>query len=256
MLKQITAPDHVASFSLSGTLSSGDVREYSAVLGHKLQEHDQVGLLVDMTGMADMSKQALIDGFKADTELLGHLKQIGHCALVSDKQWLQGAVSLAQQFLPTLRLRVFASTQHDQALAWAAQTLARPTSTPAAIRFLPTNRDDVLAFEVDGLMTAGEMPDVIRHVDGQLAAHDKLRMLARIKNFDGFEPSILTQSGLIPMKFSAMKKVERYAVVGAPGWMRKLVTTMAPVIPGMTMRTFDAGDEADAWAWLEAAPAD
>jgi hypothetical protein len=54
------------------------------------------------------------------------------------------------------------------------------------------------------------------------------------------------------MKLAAIQKMERYAIVGAPGWMGKAVETINTVFPDIDMRTFAADREA--WAWLGAKP--
>ncbi|MEO6823824.1 MAG: STAS/SEC14 domain-containing protein [Nitrosospira sp.] len=98
------------------------------------------------------------------------------------------------------------------------------------------------------------MPGVIKEFETFLAHHDKVRMLNRMKHFGGIDPSALMQNGLVSMKLAAMRKVERYAIVGAPGWIRKIIETLNPAFPDLDMRTFPADQEDQAWAWLDASP--
>ena len=63
------------------------------------------------------------------------------------------------------------------------------------------------------------------------------------------------QGGLVSVKLAAMQKVERYAIVGAPGWMSKIIETINPAFADIDMRTFPADLEAEAWAWVGAEPA-
>ncbi len=254
MLKQVSAPDHVIALSLDGKLTGEDIQAYQSIFERKLQQHPQVGVYIDLTALSDMSANALVEGAKADMELFSHTSQLNRCALVSDKEWPQTIVSFAQQLFPVLDMRIFPSSRSEEALIWAADTSAAPVSKGAAIRFLPTTKDNVLAFEVDGVMSSEEMPGVIRKLEDFFAGQSKVRLLNRMKHFGGFDPSILMQSGLFSMKLSAMEKVERYAIVGAPGWMRKVIDTMNPFFPDIDMQTFPADREDDAWAWLEAEP--
>jgi hypothetical protein len=124
------------------------------------------------------------------------------------------------------------------------------------MRIVPTSKDDVLAFEINGVISSAELPGVIGQINAFLGRHDKVRLLGRIKHLGGFDPSIFMQSGLVSMKLAAMQKVERYAVVGAPGWMNRVLETVNPAFPDIDMRTFPADREADAWAWLGAAPSE
>ncbi|MGO1693277.1 MAG: STAS/SEC14 domain-containing protein [Marinobacter sp.] len=252
MLKQLPAPDHVIALSLDEKLTGEGILEYRSILENKLKQHAQIGIYIDLTTLSDMSANALIEGTKADIELFSHLDQLSRCAFVSDKEWPQTIVSFAQQLFPVLDMRVFPSNQSEEALKWAADSSEAPATKGAAIRFLPTSKDNVLAFEIDGVMSSEEMPSVIQTLDDFLAGHDKVRLLNRMKHFGGFDPSILMQSGLFSMKLSAMEKVESYAIVGAPSWMRKVIGAMNPIFPDIDMQTFPADKEDEAWAWLEA----
>lgn len=102
-------------------------------------------------------------------------------------------------------------------------------------------------------MSADEMPEVIDSLESFFADHEKVRLLNRMTHFAGFDPAILIQrQGLFSMKLAAIKKVERYAIVGAPNWMSKLIHAMQPVFPNMQMQTFAADREDEALQWLEA----
>jgi len=252
MLKQVPAPDHVIALMLDGKLTGEGIEKYHSILEEKLQQHAQVGIYVDLSGLTDMSANALIEGTKADLQLFSHLKQLHRCAFVSDKEWPHALVFCAQQLFPVLELKVFPTEQSEDALQWAAQTHATPVVRQPAIRFLPTSKANVLAFEIDGLITSEEMPDAIKYLEGFFAAHDKVRLLNRMKHFGGFDPSILMQSSLVSMKLSAMNKLERYAIVGAPSWMRKIISVINPLFADIDMQTFSANQEDAAWAWLEA----
>lgn len=64
------------------------------------------------------------------------------------------------------------------------------------------------------------------------------------------------QAGLIPMKLAAIQKVERYAIVGGPGWLRKAVEAVNPLFEEIDMRTFAPEEEEAAWEWLGARSAE
>lgn len=122
------------------------------------------------------------------------------------------------------------------------------TTTPA-IRLLPTSSGNVFNLEVNGVLDGESMQPVIDELNKLFEQHDKIRMLTHIKHLEGISPDLLMQSGLISMKMAALKKVERYAMVGAPGWMSTVISAMNPLFD-MDMRVFE--DEADAWEWVGA----
>ncbi len=252
MYKQLTAPDHVLAMHLSDKLTGDDIKQYKPILEDKLKKHAHMNMLVDFTGLSDMNADALIAGTKADLKLLSHIEQFSRFAFVSDKEWPQAIINFIHPLLPTLEMTVFTSDQSDQAMKWAAELPEVPKSQPPAFRFLPTSKDDVCAFEINGVISAKEMPGVIKKFTTFLEHHEKVRLLNRIKHFGGFDPMIFMQSGLVSMKLAAMKKVERYAIVGAPDWIRKIIETVNPASEDMDMRTFSKDQESEAWVWLGA----
>lgn len=254
MFAQLAAPDHVLAFRLSGKVTGKDIKRYKNLLEAMLAKHGAISLCVDITGLSDMEGDALIAGMKADLELLSHLRQFQRCALISDKQWPRVLTGFFGPLFPNFDMKSFAPEQYDEALEWASELPAMPKADTPAVRFLPTSRDDVLAFEVDGVISETEFPALLARINALFDRHDKVRLLGRIKHLGGFDPTILMQSGLISMKLTALRKIERYAIVGAPGWLDKMISTMNPLFD-VDMRTFAAEREADAWAWVEAEPA-
>lgn len=253
MLKQLSAPNHVIAFTVDEALSAEGIQEYRSIFDEKRQQYEQIGIYVEFLELADINASTLLEGIKADIELWRHLDQLSRCAVVSDKKWPQTLVAIIQRIAPKLEIQVFATSQSAEALQWAAAIPEKPEAKHAAIHFLPTNKANVLAFEIDGTMSADEMPEVIDSLERFFADHEKVRLLNRMTHFAGFDPTILIQrQGLLSMKLAAIKKVERYAIVGAPNWMGKLIHAMQPLFPHMQMQTFATDREEEALQWLEA----
>ena len=253
MLKQLSAPNHVIAFTVDEALSAEGIQEYRSIFDEKRQQYEQIGIYVEFLELADINASTLLEGIKADIELWRHLDQLSRCAVVSDKKWPQTLVAIIQRIAPKLEIQVFATSQSAEALQWAAAIPEKPEAKHAAIHFLPTNKANVLAFEIDGTMSADEMPEVIDSLERFFADHEKVRLLNRMTHFAGFDPTILIQrQGLFSMKLAAIKKVERYAIVGAPNWMGKLIHAMQPLFPHMQMQTFATDREEEALQWLEA----
>lgn len=201
-----------------------------------------------------MSMEAIIKDAKVEWDLFTHLSRLGRCACVSDKEWPQALINLMKPLFPDFETKTFASNQFEEAVKWAAELPRAPEGEGSTFRFLPTSRENVLGFEINGMISPEEMPGIIREFETFLGQHDKVRLLNRIKHFGGINPAIFGQGGLVSMKLAAMKKVERYAIVGAPGWMCRIIDTLNPAFPDLDMRTFPADQEDEAWAWIGAEP--
>ncbi|GJL62718.1 MAG: hypothetical protein NPIRA04_13720 [Nitrospirales bacterium] len=255
MYQQLPAPDHVIAMHLNEKLTGDDMKGYKRILDKKLLSEDQIGILVNFTGLEDMNADAFIEGTKADLDFLSHIDRFSRMAFVSDKEWPQAMINFMKPVFPTLEMNFFTPDQSDEAIKWVADLSKTKISHPSAFRFLPTSKDNVFAFEINGVISSEEMPEVIKRFENFLEHHEKVRLLNRIKHFGGIDPAVFMQSDLVSMKLAAMQKVERYAIVGAPGWMRKIIESVNPVFADIDMRTFQEDQEHEAWAWLGAEPA-
>ena len=255
MIEQPIAPVNVCALRFAGKITGKDVQAYREILHAKLKSQDRLGIYLDFTELSDMNADTLAQGAEADLEFLGQLDRFTRCAFVSDKDWPRAIVHFLKPWLPSFEMRVFGSQQAEQAMAWAGEVpkAQEPLKPPKpAIHFMPTSKDTVFAFEVNGQISAAEMPAVIKEFENYLDRHDKVRLFNRMTGFSGFDPAILLQSGLVPMKLAALQKVERYAIVGAPSWMRRIIEALEPMFVDMSIRGFSADQEAQAWLWLDA----
>jgi len=256
MFKQLEASDNVIALKVSGKVTADDIKGYAEILKGQLKDKDKVNVYCDYTGLSDMTADALVAGAKADLTFFSHIKKLNRLAMVSEKEWMKAVMDYIKPLLPTIEIKIFPPEKSGEAMEWASQMPKETKQAQGpAISFIPTNRADAIAFEMDGIISSEEMPGVTEKFNEFLEEHDKVRLLAKIKHY-GFEPAVLTQKGLFSMKLTAMRKVARYAIVGGPTWMVKVVEAMSGIFDGMEIRTFKAEDEADAWAWLEAKPAE
>jgi len=79
----------------------------------------------------------------------------------------------------------------------------------------------------------------------------KFNVLARMKDFNGFDLLSVFDDKLIRVKLKAPSKIDRYAVIGPKPWMRNLLELFNPLV-STEIRTFDASEEDAAWEWVGA----
>lgn len=256
MLQSLPAPSHVLAVQLSGDLSGDDVRQYKALLHTHVQQPERLGLLIDMSDLNDMAMGTLAPGVRADLDLLKHANQFDRLALVSDKHWPGLLLRMAEPWLHGMQLRQFASAEREQALQWVAEAAVEQTVVvlPPALRLIPTTSERLLAFEIDGPISRASVASVLPQIQAFLDRHEHIDVLAHFKHFGGIEPALYLQPGLLQMKFKAIPKVARYALVAAPGWMDTLAHTLRPLLGDMQLRSFTESELAQAWEWLAAQP--
>jgi len=254
MIEQLQSPGHVVGIRLAGKISAEDVNGIKPALEKALAANDEIGVVVDMSGFEDASAEAIAADVKYEMSLMAKIGQFRRAAFIADKEWLRAVTGFVGSLIPTMQMKVFSPGEQEKAIAWASEIEEMPVASGEALSMIHTDRDDVFGFQIDGVMTAENVRPLTDKVAAILANHDKVRLLARVKSLGGIDPAVFMQSGLISMKFAAVQKVERYAIVGAPQWMRTAVETMNPMFPHLEIRPFDTADESDAWAWLGASP--
>jgi hypothetical protein len=118
-----------------------------------------------------------------------------------------------------------------------------------AIRRIDTNRDDLCALEVAGHFTSNDLENAYGLLEGAYAMHDKVDLLVRIKDYDGFDWGAVFDESTIRGKAQALRHIRNYAVVGGPGWMRAVLAVFGP-LTSIRTRHFDIAEESKAWEWI------
>ena len=213
-------------------LRDGSARR-DAMHHHYFAGHGYASLRVDIRGSGD-SGGVLTDEY-LEQELLD-----GEAIL----RWIDPV-------LPMMAFRSFAPSEAQAARDWAGALPAPAVTVGPGLRVIEDGTDGLLVFEIDGPMTKEDTGRVFEMFDRATEAHGKINLMVIVKDYEGFDLSLLGDRELMTSKFGAMGKVGRYAVVGAPGWMRSMVGVLDPLLP-IKMRSFDAGEETAARDWASA----
>lgn len=236
---------------LKGAVTRDDLLPFYEALNAALDEGAPVGLVIDVTELTDMTADAIVEDAKRELALLPRLRRIPRAAVISDKQFVAALVRWTDALVPTTAMRVFPAAEADAARDWVAQAprLAEPTPRRDGLREIPTDQPDVVAFEISGPFDGAALDPIIARIDELADRGSNFDMLARVKRFEGFDPRLLTRSGLFTMKVNAIRHLDRYAIVTDATWLRTLARAVSEVMP-MEVRVFTMEQEADAWAWL------
>jgi uncharacterized protein YacL (UPF0231 family) len=126
---------------------------------------------------------------------------------------------------------------------------------PPVFRRIDTDKSDVFGFEIVGHFTNADVENAFGLLDAAYQGHDKIDVLLRASGYDGFDWSTLFNPDTFKGKLKAFQHIRRYALVGGPAWMGPMVGLIAP-LTSIETKHFAAADEAKAWEWLGAKPAD
>ena len=120
MLEILPAPDHVAAYHFSDTLTEADYDRVVADVEAKLGRHDRIGVLVDLTGFHDLTFRAGLKDARYSLSKMGELRRFPREAVITDKQWIATLVHIASPLVPFVEIRTFSPGERETALEWAS----------------------------------------------------------------------------------------------------------------------------------------
>jgi hypothetical protein len=251
MLETIDCGPDVFAVRCGGRLELAELETCLQRLKEALDSRDTTHIYAEVIGFTGLSADALAIGVKWMPEWLRRLDRVGRVALVADQNWVRWVAKVESALLPKISYETFESDERERALDWVKGRSSVPHAP--AIKIIETDRPDVFGFEIDGHASKNELDAVSVHFLNALQNKDNVRVVGRIRSLGGFQMTGLVTGDYFAMKRSFLEKLERYALVGGPSWLRATLNTLAPLFTA-EIRHFELEDEEAAWQWVEARP--
>jgi hypothetical protein len=253
MLQVLTVPETVVAIRVADRLTGADVDNAIKAVETALEHHDRVSMYAEIEGAFSITLVGLYRDLRYGLSHLHELHRFYRAAVVTDNKWLATVVRVEGLLFAQIEMKVFAPSEREAAWRWVSE-LPPPLLSqerPIAMREIITDRPNLVAFEIDGHLTAADVERAIEIFALKLEMPGKINVLGRFDNYDGFDFNVFFTQGWLSLKVNAFKKIDRYALVGAPVWMENLVELLQPLVP-IEMKCFDVRSEAEARTWLEA----
>ncbi len=257
MLEILKSPKHLVAFKLSGELTANDVERSTNALIDALKTQERVSIFAEIGEPFSLTLEGLWKDLVNSFNNFGIRKKVFRLAVVSPSEVYSAILRIEGFVLSSTAMRVFTPEQREEAFAWASkkpEPMPKPEPAKRAIRFIQTTNENVFAYEVDGRVIDADVKETAAELHGLFERKEKANVIALIRDFGGFELSALLRDDLVRVKIQSLSKVERYAVVGAPTWMRNLLELLDPALK-MKIRVFEPEQEQDAWDWVGASQA-
>lgn len=126
MITVLPAPDHVLAIALSGTIEPADIERVADDLEERLDRHEKVAILADLTEFEGMTLAAAWMDARYSFGKLWELKRFPKEAIIVDKGWLDRTARLFTPVVPYVAIRTFPPAEREAALAWAADIEGGP----------------------------------------------------------------------------------------------------------------------------------
>lgn len=254
MLEILGSPKHVVAIKLSGDLTAEDVSKAYKATEDAVKENGRISFYAEIEESMSLTFEGLVKDLFEGLGQFGKLKHYYRAALVTEKGWIATIARIEGLVFSSIDVKIFKNDEKAKALAWASEAVP-PESVPEppqqSIHFIKTTSDNVFAYEINGRITQQDISAATREMKDAFDRPDKVNVLLHVKNWQGFDLSAVVDDDLAKMKYKAMSKVDRYAVIGAPAWMRNLLELIDPLF-SVNIKIFEPGEEEAAWNWVGA----
>lgn len=232
--------------AIYGEFGPEDVRKFVAFAQSHLDAGGGGNILIDMVFLAGFSWSALAGEVGHVPMLMRWLYSLDRIALVSDEDWIRSMARLESALLPGVTYEVYDADEAEAARAWVLEHSDRAHDGAVVQR---DEGPDIAAYEIAGRLDRDEAERAIDQVRAHLAANGANRLMVVIRNWHGFDPDAALSAKVVQGNLDILGQIDRYAVVGGPGWLRQVASATSPLV-NPEVRGFDESEEAAALAWL------
>lgn len=131
MLTFLAAPDHVAAYRFSNSLTEGDLDRVIADVESRLKRFEKLAVLADMSDFHDISLRAGLKDMRYGFSKIFEWRRFPREAIVTHRQWIKMLVHVVDPLIPAVTVRTFEPTEADAALAWASDIDVVPRTETA-----------------------------------------------------------------------------------------------------------------------------
>lgn len=239
---------------LSGALTADDVEKAYKATDEALKTNDRISFFAEIDDSMGLTIEGAVKDLFTGISQFGKLSKYYRAAVVTDRGWIAALARVEGLVFSSIDVRVFPLGERAKALAWASEVpepLPKPEVPEPSVHFLQTTSDRVFAFEVNGRLREKDVRNSVAAMKPYLERDGKFNVLARLKDFNGFDLTSFLDDELAKTKYKALSRVERYAVVGAGSWMRNFLELVSPLF-STEIKVFEMTDEEAAWDWVGA----
>lgn len=251
MMEILETEPGVIALKLSGGMKAGEMDEAVTLVERSLEAHERTHVYVEIHDNFSFDVGAVAACLPRAAAMLTKLDRFGRIAIVSEQRWIRWATRIESAILPGISYETFELAEHVEALAWVEGRRTLPHAP--SILIMETDRPDVIGFEVDGRISAVEAEAAVDYFNAALEGSRPLRLLGKIKHIGGAELGAFFDRAFLKLKHDILGRLDRYAIVGGPAWLRTWVTAVDKLTKA-DIRHFKASDEPLAWQWLGAEP--
>jgi hypothetical protein len=214
------------------------------------KEHHEKGgggnVLIDLVSLASWSFSAMSEELVHIPALTKWIYSLDRIALVSDEEWMRSAARLESALLPGVSYAVYDEDEMDAARAWVLGETDHPHG--GAVNELDLG-EGIAGFELVGRLDREESERILAMAQAKLSRPECSRLMVVIRKWHGLETDTALSGKVWGTKLDLLNRVDRYAVVGGPDWLRAMAGAMGALVKP-EVRAFELDEEDEALRWL------
>jgi len=254
MIEILESPKHLIAMKIAGSVTAEDIDKAYKATDEALRSNERVSFFAEVDDSIGFTIEGALKDLWNGIGQFGRLGKYYRAAVVTDKGWIATMARVEGLVFSSIDVRVFEPAERAKALAWASEKpepLPKPEDAPASVHFLQTTNPNVLAYEVNGRLREKDIKAAVAEMKPYLEREGKFNVLARMKDFGGFDLLAALDDDLVKTKYKAISKIDKYAIIGAKAWMRNFVELVSGLF-STQIRFFDPEEEHVAWEWVGA----
>ena len=183
-------------------------------------------------------------------KLLRLIGKFDKAAVIANQSWVRSGSEMKGALIPGLKIKAFDVGQDEEAKAWLSDDDAEDLEDKAVFNLLP-NGENRLDLEFSGKLDAEAMRVALSDFEEKAAAIEHGVMLCRVGDYR------LPTLGALGVEFSRIPKLlklvgnfDKAAVIAGQNWVRVASEIEGALMPGLEIKAFELGQEAEAEKWL------
>ena len=233
--------DNLVIVTLDGTIDETGLQKLASEIETKALRHGKVNLL------AEIRDFGMFKDFKTFTKAMktkfSAWDKVEKYAIVTDKDWLEGAAKVADFFTSNMTIKQFDLDDMAAALLW----IETPDVQVKNLRLESTADPHTVAMTISGKLTADDYDQLNRELATLSKQTDKINMLIEVLDFEGYSMGGLWKD--LKTTVTHYNKFNKVAFIGK-GWLENIVDTADYITPGVDLEFFELIDKDKALAWL------
>lgn len=226
---------------LNGTIDERGLQKLASEIETKALRHGKVNLLVEVRDSGNFADfKTFTSALKTKFNAWGKIEKY---AIVTDKDWLGGAVKVADFLTSDMQIKQFDLNEMAAALLW----METPDMQFNNLVLEPVTALNTIGMTINGKLTADDYDKLNLELDKLAARTDKINLLIEVIDFEGYSMGGLWKD--LKTTVAHYNKFNKVAFLGK-GWLKTVVNTADFVTPGVDLEFFELIDKDKAVAWL------